>query len=147
MPPRRRLVGWHGRVNQYEVSSGGTIDLSGYQQPTDVTYPPARRAFALLAGLIAAAIETGELAPPGAYTELPRELEASLEQLSRLEGHHHPPVALYLAASVWARLHGIVMLELFHLLQPVVGDTEAFYRVEVLTMLRQIGLQEVPGAT
>jgi len=33
--------------------------------------------------------------------------------------------------SGWARIHGMVMLELFEHLPPVVGDTAAFYRYEL----------------
>lgn len=116
--------------------------IPGYQQPTDITYPPARRGFALLAGLIANAVASGELVPSAEYTHLPPGLDQSLTELMQIEGHDYPAVALYLAASIWGRMHGIVMLELFHLIQPVIRDTEVFYKHEVYTLFKQIGLKE-----
>jgi hypothetical protein len=35
------------------------------------------------------------------------------------------------------------MLELFDDIQPVVGDTEAFYRFEMHMLLKQLGYQKV----
>jgi AcrR family transcriptional regulator len=115
--------------------------IPGYNQPTEITYPPARRSFALLAGLVAGAIEAGELVPPREYQELPAVIGESLQVLSRQEGHDLPQPALYLAAVIWAQIHGRVTLELFHLIQPVIGNADVFYRYETHTMLRQLGLK------
>jgi AcrR family transcriptional regulator len=115
--------------------------IPGYSQPSEVTYPPARRSFALLAGLIADAIDAGELVPPREYQELPAVIEERLKLLASHEGHDLPHTALYLAAVIWAQIHGRVTLELFNLIQPVIGDTEAFYRYETHIMLKQLGLK------
>jgi AcrR family transcriptional regulator len=115
--------------------------IPGYSQPSEVTYPPARRSFALLAGLIADAITAGELVPPREYRELPAVIEERLKLLATHEGHDLPHTALYLAAVIWAQIHGRVTLELFNLIQPVIGDTEAFYRYETHIMLKQLGLK------
>ena len=42
--------------------------------------------------------------------------------------------------SGWARIHGMVMLELFEHLGPVVGDGAAFYRYELGAFLQQLGM-------
>jgi hypothetical protein len=115
--------------------------IPGYNQPREVTYPPARRSFALLAGLIAGAIQAGELVPPREYGELPTEIVEALSVLARNEGHDLPHTALYLAAVIWAQMHGRVTLELFNLIQPVIGDAEIFYRYETHNMLNQVGLK------
>jgi AcrR family transcriptional regulator len=115
--------------------------IPGYSQPTEVTYPPARRSFALLARLIADAIEAGEWVPAREYRDLPAEIDEPLKVLSKHEGHNLPHTALYLAAVIWAQMHGWVTLELFNLIQPVIGNTEAFYRYETHNMLRQLGLR------
>ncbi|MBX3063576.1 MAG: TetR/AcrR family transcriptional regulator [Anaerolineae bacterium] len=115
--------------------------IPGYEQPTAIVYPPARRGFVQLAGLIAGAITAGELIPTADYTSLPSQIERSLVQLTQHEGHNLPPVALYIAAALWSKMHGLVMLELFNLIQPVIADTDAFYQHETLITLRQIGLQ------
>lgn len=50
-----------------------------------------------------------------------------------------PPLPLYLTIVGWSRIHGIIMLELFNHLQPVVGDVSAFYRAEVENLLKALG--------
>lgn len=115
--------------------------IPGYEQPTEVTYPPARRSFALVAGLFAQAIQAGELVPAQEYVNLPIELDAPLQQLTEHEGHDLPHTALYLAAVAWSRMHGIIMLELFNLIQPVVGNTEVFFQHEIESTFIQMGFQ------
>lgn len=111
--------------------------IPGYQQPIELTYPPARHGFAFLAGLIFKAVEEDALTLPEDYTHLPPELQTSLTELRQIEGHDFPPAVLYLAASVWSRMHGMVMLELFDLIQPVIGDSAIFYRHEITLLLEQ----------
>ncbi len=115
--------------------------IPGYQQPVEVTYPPARRSFAVTAGLIAGAIASGELDPLPEYVDLPQVFDEPLARLSLHQGHDLPPTALYLAAVAWARFHGFIMLELFNLIQPVIGDAAAFYDYEVHNMLMQMGFK------
>jgi len=115
--------------------------IPGYNQPIDITYPQARRSFALLASLLFGAIEAGELVPAREYQELPAEIDEPLKVLAQNEGHDLPHTALYLAAAIWAQIHGRVTLELFNLIQPVTGNTEAFYRYETHNMFRQLGLK------
>jgi hypothetical protein len=47
--------------------------------------------------------------------------------------------------SGWARIHGMVMLELFEHLGPVVGDAAAFYRYEVEAFLQHLGMATTIG--
>ncbi len=116
--------------------------IPGYNQPTELTYPAARRSFALLARLLADAMEAGELVPPREYQTLPEDIDEPLKLLAQNEGHELPHTALYLAAVIWTQIHGRVTLELFNLIQPVTGNTEAFYRYETHNMLRQLGLRQ-----
>lgn len=112
-----------------------------YEQPTDITYPAARRSFIVTANIFARAIERGEIELPEESRRLPPEIERSLDALTRVEGHDLPPYALYLAAISWARLHGHIMLELFHLIQPVITDVDALFAHEVKALIRQTGLK------
>lgn len=116
--------------------------IPGFEPSPHVTEPPARRSFALLASLIAGAMDTGQMDVPTAYTNLPSALVQPLNELQQYDGHDLPPVALYLAASVWAQMHGRVMLELFNQIQPVIGDAGAFYHHELQIMLQHIGMKE-----
>jgi AcrR family transcriptional regulator len=112
-----------------------------YEQPTDITYPPARRSFLVTARLFTAAIANGELELPPAYKQLPAGITDSLRQLTTVEGHDLPLPALYLAAIAWTRIHGHVMLELFNLIQPVISDVEVYFQYEVQVFLQQVGFQ------
>jgi hypothetical protein len=42
--------------------------------------------------------------------------------------------------SGWARIHGMVMLELFEHIGPVVGDPAAFYRYELEAFMTRLGM-------
>jgi AcrR family transcriptional regulator len=114
--------------------------IPDYAQPTDVTYPPARRSFLVIAGIFTAAIERGEIDLPATYRDLPSAIEQSLIELTQVEGHDLPLPALYLAATAWVKLHGHVMLELFNLIQPVIANTDEFFQYEIQNFLRQTGL-------
>jgi AcrR family transcriptional regulator len=120
--------------------------IPGYVQPTELTYPPARRSFILSARLFAAAIESGEIEPPAAYRKLPTAIERSLDELTRVEGHELPFPALYLAAAAWVKVHGHIMLELFNLIQPVISDVDAFFQYETRQFLQQAGLKLADGS-
>ena len=121
---------------QFQLVYGNPIP--GYDQPTEVTHPPARRSFALLADVLAGGFETGTLELPKSHGPLPDALEEAFEVLQEKEGHDLPAEALYLAASMWARMHGTVSLELFDLIQPVVGDSGAFYRHELRSFVDEL---------
>ena len=56
------------------------------------------------------------------------------------------PAALYGVRAAWAQLHGMITLEMFHHLQPIIGDTEAFFRAEVETLLDRLKPPNDPGS-
>ena len=114
--------------------------IPGYEQPIDLTYPPARRSFLATAGIFAAAIDSGEINLPASYRNLPSAIEDSLRELSTVEGHELPLPALYLTAVSWTKIHGHIMLELFNLIQPVIADVDAFYPYETQQFLQHVGL-------
>jgi Tetracyclin repressor-like, C-terminal domain len=53
-------------------------------------------------------------------------------------GINLPPPTLHYLMSAWARMHGIVMLEMFGHLSPSVADIAAFYEYEIYQMLGQM---------
>ncbi len=55
-------------------------------------------------------------------------------------------LVVILTAVGWPQLHGMVMLELFDHIQPLVGDVEDFYRDQVIHMLETLGIT-VPVAS
>jgi AcrR family transcriptional regulator len=126
--------------------------IPGYVAPAEITIPLARRPFDGLFRLFLEAYEAGELAIPAEYASVPPGVTAHVGTwlpvalgLPEAEDAFPAPL-LCLLMSGWARIHGMVMLELFEHLGPVVGDTAAFYRYELEAFMQRLGL-EMPGGT
>jgi AcrR family transcriptional regulator len=104
---------------EYQLILGNPIP--GYSAPAEVTMPAARRTMRVFVELTSQA--NGNLLP----FDTP-----ALGQVTR-------PEALYGVLSAWAQLHGLITLEMFHHLQPIIGDAETLYRTEVDALLAQLG--------
>lgn len=116
--------------------------IPGYVAPREVTVPAVVRGFSVIVGLIHQLIETGEIRPQPPYDQLPPEIEAHMQALIARDGYPVSPQALYLGVVGWTALHGILMLELFNHLQPVVGDVANYYHDQVRRLLITIGLND-----
>ena len=114
--------------------------ISGYVAPADITVPLARRPFDGLLRLFLEAYQTGELVVPAEYAPVPAGVSAHFATWLPKAIHDFPDALLCLITSGWARIHGMVMLELFEHLGPVVGDGAAFYRYELGAFLQQLGM-------
>lgn len=113
--------------------------IPGYVAPAELTIPAARRGFDCIVPIIADALAAGVMVTPDVYHTLPPAIEGQLNGVKAHEGYDAPVIALYLATVGWTRIHGIVMLELFDNIQPVLGDTGAFFEREMRIMLGQLG--------
>jgi len=100
--------------------------IPGYIAPADITIPLARRPFLGLFACFLEAHQAGELQIPAAYAGVPAETHHAISAWQQLSGIQMPDALLALLLSGWARIHGMVMLELFHHIQPLVGEGEAF---------------------
>ena len=109
--------------------------IPGYHAPREVTVPAASRPFQLVIDILAAAHADGILVAPPEALALPASLEVHLAWLSEQDGYQQPSFILYITVAGWARIHGMIMLELFDNTQAVIGDTEAFYRHEITRVL------------
>ncbi|MCO6451318.1 MAG: TetR/AcrR family transcriptional regulator [Caldilineales bacterium] len=112
--------------------------IPGYEAPAEITVPLARRPFDSLFRLFLTAHDTGELVVPSEYQPVPASIMAHFESWLPEAGYAFPDALLCLLMSGWARIHGMVMLELFEHLGPVVGDPAAFYRYEVNAFWEQL---------
>jgi AcrR family transcriptional regulator len=115
--------------------------IPGYVAPAEVTVPLARRPFDGLFRLFFEAFQTGELVVPAEYAPVPARIASHFATWLPKAGHDFPDALLCLLMSGWARIHGMVMLELFEHLPPVVGDTAAFYRYELDAFLDRLGMK------
>ncbi len=112
--------------------------IPGYAAPAEVTVPLARRLFDGLFRLFLQAFQSGELVVPAEYEPVPASVRAHFATWLPKPGLDFPDALLCLLMSGWARIHGMVLLELFEHLGPVVGDVAAFYRYEVEAFWRQL---------
>lgn len=127
------------RVADFALIFGTPIP--GYEAPRELTVPAAARSFQVFAGVIADAIRAGALVPPPEYQRFPPAVHEALAVMRQTEGYEVPLEALYLTASGWAQIHGLITLELFGHIEPVVSDTAAFYRYEIQNMMKHMGLK------
>jgi len=116
--------------------------IPGYHAPAEVTAPPAQRNLGVLVELLAAAQQAGELSSPPEYAGPPPELEAQLLGWRDHYGYLASTPVLRLALSLWAHVHGLVTLEIFHHLGPNIGDAEVLYKAEALAWFRRMGLSQ-----
>lgn len=114
--------------------------IPGYHAPAEVTTPLARKPFEWLGELMQQAWETHELRIPELYAHLPADIQAYLAGYRQQTGLDAPDILIYLMVVGWARGHGMVMMELFHHSQPVIGSPEEFYKHEVEVFLTDLGL-------
>lgn len=127
---------------EFELIYGNPIP--GYVAPQEPTVAAAQRTFVVVVTILQEAFVAGTLQLLAAYTALPAHIEAHLRQMTADGGYEAEPVVAYIATVGWTRIHGIIMLELFSHIQPVIGDTEAFYRAEILHLLQSMGLNPQP---
>lgn len=114
--------------------------IPGYEAPAAVTVPLARRPFDGLFRLFLAAYRSGELVVPAAYEPVPASVRAHFAGWLPTDGDVFPDPLVCLLMSGWARIHGMVMLELFEHIGPVVGDPAAFYRYEIEAFLQHLSM-------
>ncbi|HVN54358.1 MAG TPA: TetR/AcrR family transcriptional regulator [Anaerolineaceae bacterium] len=124
--------------------------IPGYVAPGQKTVPAASRSYLTFVSILARALESGEIQPPDWLRDPPAEQQAAMRRLAepyQQMGLDFPLNAHYMTAVGWTRMHGVIMLELFNHLQPVVGDVDAFYRLQLEEMFRAFGLkrQAAPG--
>ena len=116
--------------------------IPGYVAPREVTVPAAVRSFRVLVPLVDQLLENNPGHSSSDYSSITPEVHAFLSEQITREGYPVSPEAMYLTIVGWTRIHGIIMLELFHHLQPTIGDVDAFYCSEIEMLLKSIGYSE-----
>lgn len=122
---------------EFELIYGNPIP--GYSAPFEVTAPLARRPFFTLGAILIRAWLEGEVTLPFTVADVPASVVRHLESWRDPGGEGVPIVPFYALITGWTQVHGMVMLELFNHLQPVIGDTDAFYRHQVARFLDELG--------
>lgn len=125
--------------------------IPGYHAPREVTVPAVTRGFVIITTAIHRLLETGEVDVPDYMRDLPDETQNTYMELvvnvnettadQRESMSNVSMDALTLAIVGWGQMHGLIMLELFEHLQPVVGDTDRYYAHQVRNMFITMGVK------
>lgn len=121
-----------------------------YHAPREITVPAVIRGFVVIINAIQAVLDTGEVNIPNYMLTLPTVVEQTYFALvtntnETTQGQRDSMAEVSIEAMIlgiqgWGQMHGLIMLELFEHLQPVVGDTESYYRHQMQTMFRTMGV-------
>ena len=123
---------------EFQLIGGNPIP--GYQAPEAITIPLARRPFLGLFRWFIRAHASGELTIPAEYATVPPALAVGVAAWRQASGIDVADPLMGLLMSGWARIYGLTALEMYHHLQPLVGDPAAMYRYEMAAFLGQLGL-------
>jgi AcrR family transcriptional regulator len=115
--------------------------IPGYQAPAELTVAAARRSFDEVLNILGGALRAGQITLPETYQQLPPRLSEHMRALTNTDGYEALLPMMYVGVVGWARMHGMIMLELFDHTPPVVGDPDEFYRFEVLQLIHSVGLK------
>jgi len=121
--------------------------LPNYHAPEEKTVPAARRGFEVILRILLDCYQDGELTPPAEYHQLPAGLSIGLSPDDpNFNPSSLPDVILHLGVVGWYHIHGMIMLELFHHIQPMVNDPGIFYQRELELMLRSLGIEHLDSS-
>ena len=114
--------------------------IPGYQAPEDLTIPLARRPFLGMFRSFIQAYQSGELVIPAEYEAVPPAMRDGSAAWQAASGIELPHALLGLLMSGWSRIYGMIALEMYHHVQPLVGDAAALYRYEIEAFLKQLSM-------
>jgi len=103
--------------------------------------PVAQRGFLVVQGVIGEAQAAGKITGAATALRLPVNLKSQYEALTQY-GMPFTPLVTHLALSVWASIHGITSLYLYHYLDGFLqAQIEAFVEAELEKISQSLGLK------
>lgn len=114
--------------------------IPGYQAPAETTAAASARSMTTPLAILTAAFQAGVLHIPEELQNVPPTVVSALEAVAAKWHAVTASQPYYVGVIGWTRCHGMIMLELFHHTPPVVGDTAAMYRAELIAFLTRLGL-------
>jgi AcrR family transcriptional regulator len=128
-----------GQPTEFALIFGSPIP--GYVAP-EATRPAGLRYTDLLGRLLAEALADGALDPARVEGQPSPALARQVEDFQRRRGGPGLPApVMAFGLGAWARVHGLVALEVFGHLAPAIGDGAALFEQELETIIRQSGLR------
>lgn len=114
--------------------------IPGYHAPTEITQPAAQRGLYILLEAIQTVVEAHDGCIPDLDLLSVPDLNQRLTEAARTLKSDLEPRVLYLALAGWSLAQGLVSMEIFHHLEPLIGDPAALYRHETRLWLRRLGV-------
>jgi AcrR family transcriptional regulator len=145
--PGGRIMAWAHAVREWAVANPEGFRLiygdpvPGYRAPDDGPGKEAElRACTGLVGLVAAAWPSAAALQPGGRAYTWDDFDPGLAGHVREGFPGLPPEALAVTLRTWGRMHGLVALEIYGHLRPLVHDPAAVYRDEMRDLIAALGL-------
>lgn len=126
---------------RYQLIFGAPVP--GYVAPMDQVFPSAVRAFGVLVSVVEAARRAGTLRADS-FPPIKPGYETALEEWKRF-GNDADVLSLSVALLIWARVHGLVSLEIAGSLPPFGAGVDALYQYEIASIERQFFRQNDPA--
>jgi AcrR family transcriptional regulator len=118
---------------RYQLIFGTPI--SGYVAPFEQTFPPAARAFGVIAGEVEAVRVAGRLkAAP--FPQVKSGYEQEFE-IWKVYADQADLLSLSVAVLIWARVHGLVSLEIAGNIPPFGANGDALYAYELDALIKE----------
>jgi AcrR family transcriptional regulator len=144
--PAARLLAWAETYRSWALAnpSGfrliGGDPIPGYRVPIGGAAPDAERRFCLRLNGIVAAAWPQAAARQSDDTDGWSDLDDDLVATVRPRYPDLPPSAVALALRIWARMHGLVSLEIYGHLGTKTHEPGKLYRAEMRDLARSLGL-------
>lgn len=118
----------HQFPQRYQLIFGTPIP--GYKAPYEVVMPVAARSISVLVNQVEAIRKAGRLKVDH-FPEVMPEYRPAYEAWKEASGHNANILSLGVAVLIWARVHGIVSLEIANNLPPFGATGDGLYRYEM----------------
>ncbi len=107
--------------------------IPGYHAPDDVVVPMEESSLGVLNAIIEGGLTSGEFHSPEKIAAISTDFVHSL-----VDSAHKIAPILHIALALWGHVHGLVSLELYNHLQPLVDDPAEFFRLELLAKVETL---------
>ncbi len=114
--------------------------IPGYVAPREQTVPAVQRTFVPFVRILFEADQAGVLTLPAEDEVDDPAMRAHFEALARTDDVPISYRQVSIAIDVWHRLYGLIMLQILAHSPATVGDVEAYYRLKVRHMLKDMNL-------
>ncbi|MBA2288434.1 MAG: WHG domain-containing protein [Ktedonobacteraceae bacterium] len=114
--------------------------IPGYHAPVEITMPAAQRGLRVLLEAIQAVVQAqGKFIPDLELSSVP-DLDQRLTGAAQALMPGLDSRVLYLALVGWSMAQGLVSMELFHHIEPIIGDASDLYHHETHLWLKRLGV-------